>query len=207
MIDQVIDFKRLLQEMIGSGSLEFLDLVLLNHPADADDPDVIESGIAADPLTDFSAVDVRQHDVQHNDVRVIFLDHHSRIESVVRDSDFEPTVGIQGIRNEFDQLGVVIDDQCLALTAFESISRNAVFLHELEEHISRDAAESRAGDSKSLELTRIKAANDRLLTDLTDLGGFARGEHCFHEHNPFCGKAMSCNLQRSIVRQPAGRHP
>src|SRR5690606_39183280 len=50
-----------------------------------------------------------------------------------------------------------------------------VLLHELVEHIPRDAAEPRSGDAKPLELARIEAADDRLLADLTDLRRFACG--------------------------------
>ena len=87
------------------------------------------------------------------------------------------------IDDQFDQILVVVDDQDLALAAVERVGRDAVVAHERVELIARNAAEAAARHAEALELAGIEATNDRLLTDLADLGGFAGGEHSFHALN------------------------
>ena len=50
-----------------------------------------------------------------------------------------------------------------------------------EELIAGDAAEPAARHAKSLELSGIETANDRLLADLANLGRLAGRKHCFHK--------------------------
>ena len=78
---------------------------------------------------------------------------------------------------------VVVDDKYFALAAIKSIGRNAVVAHERIELIARDAAEAAAGHTKTFELARIEATNDRLLADFANLGGFAGCEDGFHALN------------------------
>ena len=95
-------------------------------------------------------------------------------------ADFEAAVLFQHVDDQFDQFLVVVDDQHLALAAFQGVGRNAVVAHEREQLLARNAAEPAARHAKALELAGIEATNNRLLADLADLGGFAGGEHSFH---------------------------
>ena len=136
--------------------------------------------VAADPLADFLAVDVRKHDVQHDQVGMIFLDHHAGVEAVVDAADLETPVALQHVGDQLDQLLVVVDQQHLPLAAFQGVGGDAVVPHEHVELLAGNAAETAAGHAESLQLSRVKTANDRLLADLADLGRLAGREHCLH---------------------------
>ena len=71
-----------------------------------------------------------QHDVEHDQVGTIFLDHHAGVEAVVDAADFEAAVAFQHVDDQFDQFFVVVDDQDLPLAAFQGIGRDAVVAHE-----------------------------------------------------------------------------
>ncbi len=135
-------------------------------------------------LTDFLPVDVGKHDVEHDHVRMVFLDHHAGVEAVVGHADLEATVRFEDVPNQLDQFLVVIHDQRLAFAAFEGVGRNAVFLHELIEDVAGNTPKTRSGDSEPFELSGIKAADNGLLADLTDFGCFARRKDRFHEARP-----------------------
>src|SRR5207244_2298736 len=68
----------------------------------------------------------------------------------------------------------------LALAALEGVGRDAVVLHELVQRLAGDAAKTRSRNAEAFELAIVEAANDRLLTDLADLGGFASRENGLH---------------------------
>src|SRR5262249_17239375 len=86
----------------------------------------------------------------------------------------------QHLRDQLDHRGIVVHDQDPALPALQGIRRDPVLLHEPVEGVTRDPSESGPGDSKSLELTGVEAANDRLLAHLADLGRLARRENGLH---------------------------
>ena len=96
-------------------------------------------------------------------------------------ADLEAAVAFQHVGDQLDQFLVVVDDQDLALAAFQGIGRNAVVAHERVQLVARDAAEAAARHAKSLELSGVEAANDGLLADLADLGRFAGRKHSFHD--------------------------
>ena len=100
-------------------------------------------------------------------------------------ADLESPVAIQDVGNQFDQLHVVIDDQHLPLAAFQGVGGDAVVAHEHEELFAGNAAKTAARHAKTLQLPRIKTANNGLLRDLANLGRFARREHSFHV-DPSC---------------------
>src|SRR5262249_8465902 len=62
----------------------------------------------------------------------------------------------------------------------QGVSWDSIFLHEAVKGIARNSPEARSGNAKPLELTRVKAANDRLLTHFTDLGRLACRENRLH---------------------------
>ena len=84
------------------------------------------------------------------------------------------------VGDQFDQFDVVVDEQHLPLAALQGIGRDAVVLHEREQLIARNAAEAAAGNAEAFQLAGVETANDRLLADLADLGGFARREYGLH---------------------------
>ena len=134
-------------------------------------------------LADFDAVDIGQHHVEHDQVGAELLDQHAGAEAVVDAADVEAAVALQLIDDQFDQIFIVVDDEDLALAAIEGVGRNAVVAHERVELIARNAAEPAARNAEALQLARVEAANDRLLTDLANLGGFAGRENSFHALN------------------------
>jgi hypothetical protein len=140
-VDESFDLERLVQEVIGSSETKFLDLVFLDHAGDAQHADIFQRGIGTHPLANFLAVDIGQHDVQNDQVRVVFLDHHAGVEAVLSDADLEASVVIQHFADEFDQFGVVIDQKHLALAALQGIRGDAVVLHEFVEGLAGNPAE------------------------------------------------------------------
>src|SRR5579863_1267564 len=92
------------------------------------------------------------------------------------------------ISNQFNQLLIVVDDQRFPLSTFQRVGRNAVFLHELVQNVPGNSSKLRTGDSKTLELSGIEAANDRLLADLANPGSLACGVdglHVAHKNSLF----------------------
>jgi hypothetical protein len=122
-LDQFFDFKRLLHEVVGSRIAEFLDFVLLDHSADTDNLAVVERRVATNALTDLATINVGQHDIQYDDVRVVLFDHHSSIEAVVGCANVKSTVRFEYVLDQFDQFLIVINDQCLAPSAFQSFMK------------------------------------------------------------------------------------
>src|SRR5947199_7438127 len=80
-VDQLLDLERLVQEVVGPGQAQLLDLVLLDHAADAEDAHVFQGRVGADAVADLLAVDVGQHHVQHDQVGPVLLDHHAGVEA------------------------------------------------------------------------------------------------------------------------------
>src|SRR5207302_8615127 len=76
--------------------------------------------------------------------------------------------------------GVVVDEQHLALAAFQGIGGNAVVLHELVERFTGNATEAGARHTEALELSVVEATNDGLLAHLANLGGLAGRENSLH---------------------------
>ena len=95
-------------------------------------------------------------------------------------ADFEAAVLFQHVDDQLDQFLIVVDDQDLALAAFQGVGRDAVVAHERVQFIPRNAAETAARHAKALELSGIEATNNRLLADLADFGRFAGRKHSFH---------------------------
>jgi len=176
-LDKPFHLERLVHEVVGTGRPKFRNLVFLYHSGDANYPDIIEGGIAPDPLAHLLPVDVREHNVQHDDVWAVFLDHHPGIEAVVHTADFKAAVLFQHIRNQFDQFLIVVHDQDLPLSAFQGIRGDAVIPHESIKLIAGDAAEAASGHPESFQLAGIEAPDDRLLTYLADLCCFASGKN------------------------------
>ena len=162
-----------------------------DHAADADDFDVVQGRIAADPLADFLAVDIGKHDVEHDHVRMVFLDHHAGVEPLLatRTSKRPSDSSTSRISSTSSSSSSTIR----ALRChFPGHRWNAVFLHELIEDVPRDTAKSRARDAEPFELSRIETANDGLLADLTDLGCFARRKDRFHDARPIPSILSTC---------------
>src|SRR5262249_32495377 len=161
-VDQLLDVKRLVQEIVRSGELQLLDFVVLDHAADAEDAHVFQGRVGPHPVTYFLAVDVRQHDVEDNQVRPIFLDHHACIEAIAGYANFKAAVLLQDLGHQLDQFCVIIDQKDFALATFQGIGRNAVVSHKAIQGLARDAAEAGTGYPESLQLTIVKTTDDGL---------------------------------------------
>ena len=179
-LDEHVDVEGLLQEVVGSGELEFLDLVVFHHAGDADDPHILEAGVGPHAMADFLAVDVRQHHVQDDEVGAVFLDHHAGVEAVGSNANLEAAVLLEGLVHDVDQFGIVVHEKDLPLAALQSVRRNVVVLHELVQRLTGNPPELGARNPETLELTIVEAADDGLLADLADLCGFAGREHGLH---------------------------
>src|SRR4029077_19900226 len=87
------------------------------------------------------------------------------------------------------------------------IGRDAVVAHEQEQLIAGDAAEPASGHPKSLELTRIKAANNGLLADLANLGRFAGRKYSLHLRTTALPSRRCSSSQRDprslVIHEPA----
>src|SRR5262249_29121858 len=121
-------------------------------------------------------------------------------------ANLEASVLFEALGDDVNDVRVVVDDEDFTLAAFEGIGGNAVVLHEAVQSLARNAAELRAGYAEALELAIVKAANDRLLTDLADLGGFASREDSFHATIPCRHRAGrtsgAAGCVREITRKP-----
>src|ERR1043166_4082095 len=179
-VDQLLRVKRLVHEVVGPCETQVLNLVVLDHAADAQDADFFHGVVRTHPLAHFLAVDVRQHDVENQEVRTIFLHQHAGVEAGGGDLDLEAAVLFEELRHDFDELSVVVNEKDLAAARFERIGRDAVVLHELVQHFARDAAKARPRDSEALELPVVKATDNGLLADLANLGSFACRENGLH---------------------------
>src|SRR5262249_19098601 len=145
-----------------------------------------QGGVHANALANFLAVDVRKHDVQDHQIRAKLLDEHPRVESVVRRFQIKPAIAAENVHEQLDQIDIVVHNQQLAFAALQRIGRNAVLAHKAEKLVARNAAEAAARNPKSLQGAIVEAANDRLLTYLTDLRGLAGREdglECGHGLN------------------------
>ena len=128
---------------------KFLHLVVLDHARDADDPDIFHVLISPHAVADFPPVDIREHDVEDNQVWAVLLHHHARIEAVGGNPDLKAAIFLKGLIYSRDEIRLIVDKQDFSLSAFQSIRRDAVVLHELVQR-SRDAPELRAGHRKPL---------------------------------------------------------
>src|SRR5262249_14412339 len=172
-VDEHFRIKRLMHEVIRSSQTQVLNLVLFDHATDAKDTDVFHRAVGTHPLADFLAVDVRQHDVENEHIRPIFLHQHAGIKAGGGDLHLEAAILFEELRHDFNEFGVVIDEQDLSASAFESVGRDAIVLHEFVKHFARDAAKSRPRYSEALELPVVEATDDGLLADLANLCSFA----------------------------------
>ena len=175
-LQQMFDFERLVKEVIRSRGFQFLDSILFHHAGDAQNPDIVQIGVGPDDVTDVLSVNIRQHDVEDDQVWMVLFNHHSGPKAVVYGADFEPTIPFQNVADEFNELFIVIDDENLVFRVLQVINRNSVFPHESDQLIAGNTTESASRNAKSFQLARVEAANDRLLTDLTDLGRFTGRE-------------------------------
>jgi len=173
---EVFDFEWLVEKVVCSGSLQLLDSILFHHTGDTQDPDIIQIGVGADDVTDVLSIDIRKHDVEDDEVRVVLFDHHPGAEAVIDGPDFKPAITFEDVADEFDQFFIVINDQDFVFRVLQVVDGNSVFPHESDQLVTGNTTESASRNAKSLQLARIEAANNRLLTDLTDLGRFTCGE-------------------------------
>ncbi len=187
---QAIDRERLLHKVVGTCGLQLGNLVGLDHAGDANYPDHLHGWIHPDALAYFLAIDIRQHQVQHDYVRPKFLDQHPGIKTVVRRLYVEPLVLEERIGHQFYQAFVVIDDQHLAAAAFESVRRDAVVAHERKQLFAWNAPEPAAGNAKSLQRSIVKATDDCLLADFADFCSLARCEYRLGTHETIVSMVM-----------------
>src|SRR5437899_4733311 len=179
-VDQLFDVEGLVQEVVGARELELLDLVVLDHAADAQDADVFQARVGADTMANLFAVDVREYHVENDQVGPILFDHHAGVKAIAGHADLEAAILVENLGHELDQLGVVVNEQHFALAAFKGVRGDAIVLHEAVERFARNAAEAGSGHAESLELPVVEAADDGLLAHLADFGGFAGRENSLH---------------------------
>ena len=103
-----------------------------------------------------------------------------------RPTDVKSFVALKNVDQQLDQLLIIVDDENLSLATFQSIRRDAVFLHELKQQVARNPAEAAPWNPKTLQSSIVKAANDRLLTYFTNLGSLSSRENrlCRHGKTP-----------------------
>src|SRR4051812_27675790 len=111
---------------------------------------------------------------------MILVSEHPGAESVVDNLELEAIVVSQHFRDQVHHRLIVVDDQDPPPAALEGVGGDAILLHEPVECLPRNAPEPRSWHPKSAELTRVKTADNGLLTNLTNFGGFARREHGLH---------------------------
>src|SRR5579884_2050317 len=131
-------------------------------------------------MANFLAVDVRQHNVQDDNVRTVLLDHQPGVEAVRGDAHLETAVLFEELVHQLDQFGVVVYQKHFALAAFQCIGRDAIVPHEFVEGFARDAPETGSGHAEPLQLAVVETTDDGLLTDFANFGGFAGRENSFH---------------------------
>src|SRR5262249_17854006 len=137
-------------------------------------------------------------------VRPEFFDHHAGAEAVVDAANVETAISIELIDDQFDQIFVVVNDKDFALAAVQGVRGDTVVPHERVELVPRNAAKSAAWNSKAFQLARVETADNRLLTDLTNLGSFTGRKNCFH----VCSTTLSLVDGMTILalKCPAGIH-
>src|SRR5579875_2703137 len=131
-------------------------------------------------MTNFLAVDVRQHHVQDDNVRTILLDHQSGIEAVGSDAHLETAVLLKELVHQLDQFRIVVHQKHFAFAAFQCIGGDAIVSHEFVEGFTRNAPEARSGHAEPFQLAVVEATDDGLLTDFANFGGFAGRKNGFH---------------------------
>src|SRR5262245_49948940 len=149
-IDQAIDREWLLQEIVGARGSQIGDLILLDHAANANDLHLLERVVRANTLANFLAVDIGQHNVEHDQIGPKLLHEHAGVEAVVRRLDLKAAVASERVAHQLNQFLIVIDDQQLPLAALEGIGRNAVVPHKRVQLVPRNAAESAARNAEPL---------------------------------------------------------
>ena len=107
-------------EAFAERGIQMLDAPVSGGPAGArsgklaiwigGDADVFERVVGPDAVADFLAVDVRQHDVQNDDVGAILFDQHAGVEAGLGDADLEAAVLFEHLGHEFDEFGVVVHE-------------------------------------------------------------------------------------------------
>src|SRR5262249_26275433 len=112
-------------------------------------------------------------------------------EAVGRDAHLEAAVLLEHVGHQLEQVGVVVDQEHLALAALQRVGGDAVVLHELVQGLAGDPAEAGAGDAEALEVAVVEATDDGLLADLANLGSFAGRENSFHAFVPLLARGQS----------------
>src|SRR5262249_2927446 len=126
---QFIDIERLVQEVVGTRLAQLLDLVLLDHPRNANNLDIGHGGVAANQLANPLSINIRQHDIKDDEVGVVFFGEHPGAKSAVDDLGLEPRVAGQNLGNQVDDSLIVIHNQDAPPTTFKRIGRDAILLH------------------------------------------------------------------------------
>ena len=119
----------------------------------ADDPHVVHRLVIADPLANFLAIDIRQHDVEHKQIGVIFLHHHPGIEAVIDGADFRngrPGASRTSEISSTNSWSSSTLQNLAALPAFRSVGRNAIVTHERVQLLARNAAKTAPGQRGNL---------------------------------------------------------
>ena len=122
-LDELFDVERLLDEIIGAGLEQIVDFVLVDDTGDDNDLHVLEAGIFADGLANDVTVDVGEHVIEDDQVGQEFLGEDSGVVAGAGGLDLKPAVAFQDIDEEFDDLGIVIDDQDFELPVVQGIRR------------------------------------------------------------------------------------
>ena len=179
--DEFFDVEGFFDEVVGAGAEEFVDFFLVDDARDDDDFHVFELGVVADGLADDVAVDVGEHVVEDHEVGGEFLGEHAGVVAGGGGFDVEAAVAVEDVDEEFDDFGVVVDDEDFAAAGVEVIQGDAIVFHEFDHGVARDAAELGAGDAETAEASGVEAADDGLLGDFADFCGFAGGVDFFDD--------------------------
>ena len=151
LLNQLLDIKRFLHELISTAFEQVVDFVLVDHAGDDHDLHVLEVRVLPDGLADDVAVDVGEHVVEDHQIGHELLGHDTRVVPRTGGLDFESAVTLQDVDKQFYNLGVVIDDEDFLFARIERVRRNPVVLHEGDEGIAWNAAKAGPRHTETLE--------------------------------------------------------
>src|SRR5690606_6238144 len=191
----------LLEEAVGAGGDQLVDLGLVDDAGDDEDAGLLLVAAFAEAPADSGAVDVGEHVVEQDEVRAEALGEHARVVAGGGGADLEASVAREEVVQQLEDLGVVVDDEDALAPGVEDLGGDVVGAHEAQQLVPRDAAETRARDAEALEAPGVEAADDGLLADLADLGGFAGREDLL------AGPVADGGLVTGHVASPASGAP
>src|SRR5258707_1257195 len=108
--DECLNIERLFDEIVRARIAQLLDLVVFDHARDADHPHIVHRLIATHEPANFNAVDIREHDVEHDQIGPELFDQHAGAETIIDAANIEASIALELINDQFHQILIVVDD-------------------------------------------------------------------------------------------------